>query len=192
MNAKAEAVQEEVKEDPVVTKARAAFSAGVKGNKDEDAIKMAMIQAGASFKNVTRLYNQFAQEAGLVMSKEERDKIINDTCSKAKATLNTEDGLNTVIDTLVGTVKGSNESAISRMVRAWCKANDVEVFTKPKGTGQRKGFRTDFYNELRKNPKMTEDQVKAYTKEHGTENENRNVKFHLDVAKLCNDIVAAK
>ena len=67
------AVIEEVKTDPNEA-LREVFKYGIENGKSEDEIKMAMVKEGATFKNVTRLFNQFAIDSGLIMKKEEKDK----------------------------------------------------------------------------------------------------------------------
>ena len=52
-----------------------AFTASVE-IKEEDAVKMDMISKGATFKNVTRLYNKFMIDAGLAISKSDRSQLI--------------------------------------------------------------------------------------------------------------------
>ena len=62
---------------------RAAFDAAHAAGKEEDDIKLDMIGAGATFKNVTRLFNQFSVDAGLTVSKEEKDQILLDVLNGA-------------------------------------------------------------------------------------------------------------
>jgi hypothetical protein len=172
-------------------KIRKSFDAGIAGKMTEDQIKMAMIKAGASFKNVTRLYNQFAQDAGLITSKEEREKLIDENCKDKNLA---DEGVYTeVIDRLVGLIKGTNESAIVRAVNKWAESNKVEVFKKPKGTGGgRSGFREDFYAALRQNPNMSKDELDTLIKEKGSDNVKRQATYYHGVRELVNSIAEGK
>ena len=68
----------------LVAKLRGVFDEGVAAGKQEDAIKLDLIAAGATFKNVTRLFNEFMVEGGHRVSKEERDFIVDKFIMLAK------------------------------------------------------------------------------------------------------------
>ena len=143
-----------------VDEIRVAFDAAISADKSEDDVKMAMIGAGATFKNVTRLYNQYSVDAGLAMSKAEKDEVVTKIVSKAKK-LETEEGFNKTVAAIVEATKGVNEKSAAALIRAWAKAQDpaVETWAKPKSAGgSREGFRSRFYDALVANPAMTKEQ----------------------------------
>ena len=135
MNAETQEVAEEVAEEKVDT-IRPAFDDAIAGDQSEDDVKMAMINAGASFKNVTRLYNQYMVDAGLVVSKEEKAEIVEKILSKASK-LDEEEGFKKVVTAIAEKASGVNEKSAAALIRAWAKAQDpvIETWKKPKGTG---------------------------------------------------------
>jgi len=168
-------IEEEVNETEVAI--GEAFTAAVDDEQDEDSVKMAMIQAGATFKNVTRLYNALMIDAGLAISKEDRTKAIDDTLEGRD--FSSEEDFNSAVEDLVGAVKGSTERSAAAMVRAYAKKNELEAYTKPKGTGgNRSGFATKFYAWLSEEPRSV-GSVKDYINGEGDhEDTSDNVKKH--------------
>jgi hypothetical protein len=113
---------QEEKSNPILD----AFNDAVAGGKTEDDIKMAMIGVGATFKNVTRLYNQYMVDAGLSMSKAEKDEAVTKIVSKAKK-LETEEGFNKTVAAIVEATKGVNEKSAAALIRAWAKSQEEPV-----------------------------------------------------------------
>lgn len=181
------AVVEEVQADPN-EKLREVFKYGIENNKSEDEIKMAMIKEGATFKNVTRLFNQFAIDSGLIMKKEEKDALVQDACQGQDLT--DEETLNIIVDGLVDKITGAEESAVLRMVRAWAKKNDQEVFKKAKGGGgtRQSGFRYKFYEALKANPRMDSEYAANLINSEGSKNDIRNLTHYQGIRELINAI----
>ena len=166
---------------------RAAFDESVAEEKGEEETKIAMIGAGAKFKNVTRLYNEFMVDAGFVMAKEDKDKVVNDVLTGAD--VSTEESFNAAISALVDGIKGATERSAASLIRAFAKKNDIEVFKKTKASGgTRNNVISDFYNELLNNPAMTEKEASDYLHEHGSANTIRWESSHQKVRKLVNDL----
>lgn len=173
---------------------RSAFEESISNDKEEDEVKMDMIQAGASFKNVTRLYNQFMIDAGLALSKSDRNQIVESTLEEAD--IESEEGFNAAVAALLESVKGSTERSAAALVRSYAKKNDINAYTKPKneGTGQgRTGFASLYYEFLRENPACTKEEAKAYINGEGehpdtTENIRKHESHYLKIWKLANDI----
>lgn len=181
------AVVEEVKTDPNEA-LREVFKYGIENGKSEDEIKMAMIKEGATFKNVTRLFNQFAIDSGLIMKKEEKDALVADAC--AGQDLTNEETLNIIVDELVGKITGAEDGAVLRMIRAWAKKNEQEVFKKAKGGGgtRQSGFRFKFYEALKANPHMDTDSAADLIKSEGSKNDVRNLTHYQGIRELINSI----
>ena len=174
---------------------RAAFDGAIAAGSEEDDTKMAMIGAGATFKNVTRLFNQFMIDAGLAISKEDRDAAVSDALEGRD--FDTEDAFNEAVEAVVSGVKGATERSASQLVRAYAKRNEMECYKKPKGQGGGKtGFARKFYDALIANPKMTEDEAKAFIQgTDGNEETSENVKRHeshyLAIHGMVNTIAGA-
>jgi hypothetical protein len=166
------------KADEATAEIKAAFDSSIANGKEEDDIKMTMIGAGASFKNVTRLFNQFMIDAGLAISKEDRDAAV--TSAVTGLAFETEDEFNAAVKAVLESVKGATERSASGLVRAYAKKNELPVFTKPKGAGGGKsGFARKFYDALIANPKMTKEQATAFIQgKDGNEETSENVKRH--------------
>jgi len=137
------------------------FDESVTAELEEDATKMAMIQAGATFKNVTRLYNQFMIDAGLAISKSDRNDLVESTLEGKE--FDTEESFDSVVAELVEAIQGTTERSAAALIRAYGKKNELDVFAKPKGEGiPRSGFRSGFYDYLVANPTCSVDEAKAY------------------------------
>ncbi len=188
-----EVMEDEVNEAELAI--QTAFDEAIANESDEDAVKMAMIGAGASFKNVTRLYNQFMIGAGLAISKDDRNQIVTDTLEGRD--LSEEQGFNDAVEALVEAVQGATERSAAALVRSYAKKNELDVYAKPKGTGTgRVGFASKFYDFLAANPKSTKEEALAFVNGEGDhEDTSENVKKHashyMGVWGLVNRIVEA-
>lgn len=142
-------------------KLRATFDAGMEAGKSEDDIKLELISAGATFKNVTRLFNEFMVDGGHAASKEERGQQV--LAAIEGRDLKTEDGFAGAVAELVKNLAGSNEKSASALIRAHAKKAGLEVFKKAKEAGEGKqGFAAGFYDYLASNPTATKEQATAY------------------------------
>lgn len=172
---------------------RAAFDAAHAAGKEEDDIKLDMIGAGATFKNVTRLYNVFAVDAGLTVSKEEKDQILLDVLNGAD--LADEATFNAKVEELMARLSGSTDKSAAALIRAYAKKNGLEVFKKAKGgTGEAKpGFAAKFYDWLVANPTSTVAEATAFLQgtdghEETSENTKRHQSHYLAIHRLVNRI----
>ena len=172
---------------------RAAFDAAHAAGKEEDEIKLDMIGAGATFKNVTRLYNQFAVDSGLAVSKEEKDQILLTVLNGAD--LSDEVTFNAKVEELMARLSGSTDKSAAALIRAYAKKNGIEAFKKAKGgTGEAKtGFAAKFYDFLVANPECTVAEATAFIQgtdghEETTENVKRHQSHYLAIHRLVNRI----
>ena len=172
---------------------RAAFDAAHAAGKEEDDIKLDMIGAGATFKNVTRLFNQFSVDAGLTVSKEEKDQILLDVLNGAD--LADEATFNTKVEELMARLSGSTDKSAAALIRAYAKKNGIEAFKKAKGgTGEAKpGFAAKFYDWLVANPTSTVAEATAFIQgtdghEETSENTKRHQSHYLAIHRLVNRI----
>ena len=172
---------------------RAAFDAAHAAGKEEDDIKLDMIGAGATFKNVTRLFNQFSVDAGLTVSKEEKDQILLDVLNGAD--LADEATFNAKVEELMARLSGSTDKSAAALIRAYAKKNGIEAFKKAKGgAGEAKtGFAAKFYDFLVANPECTVAEATAFIQgTDGNEETSENVKRHqshyLAIHRLVNRV----
>jgi len=166
---------------------REAFDSAIdNGDADEDDVKLEMITAGASFKNVTRLYNKFMEEAGLVLSKDQKGELAADAMGAND--VSTEEGFDTAVAEIVEAGAGKiTQRSAAGMVRARAKKEKVEFFKKPKkAVGNRTTFLSEFYDALLENPNMTEVEAHDFIVEHGTANTLRWETAHQRVRILLN------
>ncbi len=171
---------------------RASFDAAVAEELAEDDIKMKMISSGATFKNVTRLYNQFMIDAGFAISKEDRNKAVEDTLEGRE--FDTEEAFDEAVVALVEAVKGSTERSAAALVRSYCKKNELDVFAKAKPTGEgRSGFKKDYFDFLKANPGMSKEEATSYIMGEGdhpdtSDNVKKSLATNLAIWKLVSDI----
>ena len=197
MNETTELTKEQKAAAAIEAKIKGAFTKLSGAGKTEDEVKMGMISAGAGFKNVTRLYNLYAVDSGMVMGKEDKAKLVADSMKGADVT--TEEGFNGVIDKIVaaGSSKGVTDKSAASLVRRAAKAAGIECWKRPKGEGKgATGFANTFYTWLRGNPACTEEQSKAIIMgtdghEDTSENTKRHLSHYQNIARLVNDIKAA-
>lgn len=174
-------------------KLREVFDAGQAEGKAEDAIKLDLISAGATFKNVTRMFNEFMVDGGHAASKEERAQLV--IASIQGVDLSTESGLSAAVTKLVETLAGASEKSASSLIRALCKKEGIEVFKKAKeSSGEGKaGFAAKFYDFLVAQPACTKEQATAFVMgvdghEETTDNTKKHLSHYLAIHRLVNRI----
>ena len=175
--------------DPTIA-IQEAFESNYKSG-EHDA-KMAMVQAGATFKNVGSLYNKFEIDGGYALSKKERTQILDDTLTGLELATDEDFG---VAAALIITSLDVDAKSASATVRAWAKKNEVDCYKKPAGTGTpRTGFNQTFFGKLVENPTMTEADVNALIDDKDdtevTANVVRQRAHYHNMRKLANGIVA--
>lgn len=185
---------EERNEVEVEAAIREAFDANQ--GKEEDQIKLAMIQAGATFKNVTRLFNQFMVDAGLSVSKEEKEQKVLEAVDGIE--LSTEEGFDTAVQRLVESINATEKSAAA-LIRAYAKKNEVEVFKKAKGGngGGKQGFAAKFYAFLVAQPTCSKEEAIAFIQGEGdheetSENTKRHQSHYLAIHAMVNKIAGVE
>ena len=167
---------------------RAAFDESVSDDQSEDDIKLEMITAGATFKNVTRLYNQFMIDAGLAISKADRAEIVESTLEGLD--LASEEDFQSAVAAVMSAVAGTNEKSAGGLVRSYGKKNYVEVYVKPKGeSSPRTGLISNLYDQIVSNPMQTDEELTAYVMKTAEEKDSTNfsnhLSSHLGVLKLA-------
>jgi len=186
---------EDQAEDTTQAEIKEAFDAAISAESDEDDVKLQMISAGATFKNVTRLYNQFMIDSGLAISKADRTQIVEDTLEGRD--FDTDETFGDAVDALVEAVKGATERSAAALIRSYGKKNDLDVYSKPKGEGvARVSFASKFYDSLAANPQMTEQAANDYVMGEGenedtSENVKRHISHYLNIWSLVNRIANA-
>lgn len=167
------------------------FEDALQAGRSEDDIKLAMIAGGATFKNVTRLYNKFMIDAGLAISKADRDAAVAGIVGDAGLLVD-EEVFASCVSEILEQVKGSTERSAGAMLRSYAKANGVELPKKAKSEGTRQsGFRFKFYAALRANPAMTEAEADAFsldTANGASENDVRQFSHYQAIRQLVNDV----
>lgn len=171
---------------------RIAFDKAMDSELEEDPAKMAMITAGASFKNVTRLFNQYMIDSGRQMSKADKDVVLDKFLNDAH--LEDEEGFTDAVLIVVTNVTGASDKSAASMIRAWAKKKEVEVYKRPKGEGLvRNPFLTNFFNALIENPSMDADgleSILAALEPQQQVNPRRWISSHNNVRKMVNTIAA--
>ena len=191
MNAVTEVQEVEVEE---VDEIFNAFESAVAEDKGEDEVKMALIGAGATFKNVTRLYNQYMVDAGFAISKEEKTEIVEKLLEGKD--LADEEVFTKAVEAITKKAAGVTDKSAAALIRSYAKANDLECFKKPKGSGGggRDGFKARFLAMLTANPSLTEEQCTEYlqTAEGTSANILKHESVYQAMRTMANNIVANK
>lgn len=167
---------------------REAFDAGIAANHSEDQIKIEMIQAGSTFKSVAKEYQEFLVEAGLVASKEDKEKTIEEALGEFD--VSTEDGFNDAVTFVTTNLKGVDEKSAAGSIRYACRKAEKPCYVKPKAesTG-RVGFKRQFYDMLVENPTMTKEEADEILNGDGvSENVRKHAAAYHAVRKLANAI----
>lgn len=183
----------EIQSDPN-EEVQAAFSIARESTTDEDEVKLKMIEAGATFKNVTRLYNAYMIDAGLAISKPDRDAIVESELTGMS--FDTEESFNAAISVLTLAISGATERSASSLVRSFAKKNELTVYAKPKSEGAtRTSFVHKFYEFLVANPGCSESEAHDFIfgvepNEPTSQNVKNYEKMHQNVRILANRIAA--
>lgn len=192
MNEEAQANEDEAAQDPVRVAIKAAFDNGIADGLSEDQIKIAMIQAGSTFKGVSKDYAEFQVISGFIDCKEVKDDKI--AAILKDRDVSTEESFNEAVRLICEAVKGVNEKSAAGSIRYYTRKAELPCYAKPKGeaTG-RKGFANVFYDMLIANPMMSKDEVAAVV--NGTdghpetsENTKRYMTHYQNIRKLANAI----
>jgi len=152
-------VQGEVETDQVLD----AFNDAIEQGLPEDEVKLKMISAGATFKNVARLFNKYSIDAGLTISAADRKTAVANCLSDM--VFDTEESFEAAVAAVVESVANTNEKSAASLVRAFAKKAELDCFKKAKGTGTgsgRSGFASGFYRYLIANPSCTKEEATAY------------------------------
>lgn len=170
---------------------RTSFDTSVAEGASEDDVKMAMIAGGASFKNVTRLYNQFMIDAGFAISKEDRDNAVAESLTGRD--LETEEGFVEGTAAVMAGVKGATEKSAAALVRGYAKKNELPCYVKPKGEGAgRSGFASTFYTFLTEASRTVDEATAFVMGTDGNAETSANVQKHkshyLALHKMAEDI----
>jgi len=177
-----EPVQEISEED---AKIRSAFDANQ--GQDEEDVKMSMLQAGCKIKSVTRMYNQFMIDSGMMASKDEKNEVLEKNLTDVD--LSDEDTFNVAVENIAAEITGATEVSAATMIRSYCKRENVECYKKPVGE-RRSGFRFKFYDELIANPIMSSSEAKKLCDEFGSENDKKAVSHYQAIREMVNKVAA--
>ena len=154
--------QESTQEQDELEVIREAFDTAIDGTDDIDAVaddvKLAMISAGATFKNVTRLYNQFMIDAGFAISVADRKEIVSEILEGID--LDTDELFTAAVDAIVESVKGATAKSAAAMIRAFAKKSETPCYAAPKSENTRNPFVVLFHDGLVENPDMSEDDLR--------------------------------
>lgn len=164
-----------------------AFSEAADAGSSEDEVKMSMISAGATFKNVTRLHNGFMIDAGLAVSREEKDGIVAEHMEDAD--VSTEEGFDAKVSEIAEATTGATEKSAAAMIRAYCKKNEITVFKKVgSGKSRQDGFRFQFYAFLKANPGCSAADAQAYGDANGSDNDKKAFSHYQAIRELVNTV----
>ncbi len=169
---------------------REAFFMSMKSCKSKDDTIYQMLEAGATFSEVPKLYNEFMIEAGLKLSSEDKN-IVLDECLTS-GLLDTEDGFKKAIKEVVNRIIGCNEKQASYYIRTWCRKNDVECYRKTTGPGSRNPFVKRFYLALIENPGMTKEELELIISELEPEQQINPLRWfsqHNNVRIMVNNVL---
>lgn len=173
--------------DPNWESIKSSFINATNSGGDEDAIKMAMIQAGAKFKNVARYYNILLVEFGFAKSKEEKTDILNEVLTGRD--LSQELVFNEVVQVIAERVEVS-EKAAAVMVRQWAKKNEIDYFKKPKAEpGERESIAGKIYDWLFDNSQKPIEEFFAFLDSFNSENISKRRAKYTNLYNFVNRIV---
>lgn len=162
-----------------------AFADAMAEDKTEDEIMLAMIEAGATFKNVRSRYNALMVDAGMLDSRAEKQEIVKSTLEGRDLT--TEEGFNGAVDALLDSLKGVNNKSAAASIRQYAKKNELEVYKKPKGEGTgRSGITSQFHDWVVSSLPVSDEDVNAWIEVNGTPNTKRHAKVYIGQAHLAN------
>lgn len=176
---------DEEMEDDEPDEIEIAFNEAMEEGKTEDEVMLAMIEAGATFKNVKTRYNALMVDNGYLDSRAEKQEIVNSTLEGAD--LSTEEGFSAAVEALVESLKGVNEKSAAASIRQYAKKNELECYKKPKGEGTgRSGITSQFHDFVIANLPVSDEAINKWIEENGTENTKRHARVYIGQAHLAN------
>ena len=148
---------------------RAIFESGNDNDKDEDAIKFDLLNGGAKFSNVNKIFKKYSIEFGFDLSKKDRDAKLHEILEGYD--LSAEESFNNLAEQVSTDLPGMTTQRAAVAIRAYAKRNELVVYKRPKGEGSRSSFHADFHTWLvDTTPFPTQVQAETYINEHGTKN----------------------
>ncbi len=169
---------------------RNAFREAKEVGKDEDAVKIDMISAGASFKQVARMYTQLMQEYGYTVTKKAKDEAVQ--TAVAGVELGDAEGFAAAVKALQEAVRNVNERSASALIRVYAKKNGIESYRKPKSGHRKASMSAKFREFIINNPTASEGVVDAFIMENGSAKQQKNKNsrriFH-EIRVIANRIV---
>jgi hypothetical protein len=171
---------------------RAAFDAAIKDGKGADEVKVEMIKAGCQFKDTGKFYKEWAIESGIMVDAKERSIKVDEILSEIDG-LDTEDGFNDAMDSIMDDIKGTTDRQAGGLIRAWCKKNEVEAYKKPRSSGSRQtGINAKVFVLLQENPHTTEEEMNTFIDENGSETSKKTWRAHYQkIRSLVNSVASS-
>ena len=171
-------------ETTVEEEIKIAFDDAAEAGLDPEDAKTAMIVAGAKHANVVKLYNKYAIESGLVLSKDAKSKIVEETYDAYDVTQ--ESGFDAAVASMVAAGKTNiSVRAASSLLRARAKEKGETCFIAPKKDVTPRGtFVKDLNEMLFANPRMTEKEVEDYVNANGNKTNVKDMKIHQETRAL--------
>lgn len=167
---------------------RAVFQAGVDAEKDEDAIKFDLLNNGAKFSNVNKVFRKYSIEFGFDLSKKDRDTKIHEILNGYD--LEDEEGFNALAEQLATDIPGMTAQRAPVAIRSYAKKHELAVYKRVKGTGARNGFQIMFHDWLvESTPFPTKEQAENYINENGTKNAIKRMRRLTQEWDMANRIV---
>ena len=125
--------------DPVEEAFDESFEAGL----FEDEIKMEMIKAGCSFKQIANVYNRLMVERGHIMDDKDKRDLVDASC-KGKA-LGNEAVFAAVSSKLMSAIPNCTERSAGSLIRGYARRNGIKAWVAPEPERNgRQGFGRDY------------------------------------------------
>jgi hypothetical protein len=154
---------------------------------DEDGTKLRMIQAGAKFSEVTRLFNLYMVVFGFVKSKEEKQSALDDILTGEDLT--NEETFNSCSEKLMDRLETSDKSA-NALIRQWAKKNDLEYFKPVKESVASETINDKVFAWIDANIDATNDELIGFLETLGSNNVINKKLFFINIFKFAKSLKA--
>lgn len=160
---------------------------GYQSGKDEDAMLIAIVQAGIGFRVAGKMFKEACERLGFTKSTKDVKALAQRLLAEIEFKAANHEEVEKAIDLVLSQAgEGAERGQAVSAVKFYAKQNEIALPAAPKGETGAGGFRGRVYQFILDNPNASKDDLQAYIAKNGkAEKAEKLVKAYFPVLKLC-------